>query len=97
MNMYTFKIVGLRDLEQPQEATNKRYVDHLIEATNENISNKVLVDGTTRPTQDINWNYNKITNLKDQTDNLGAVNKQHWDLTLNEKHVIIHCEMHKKI
>lgn len=76
---------AVNSLDEDMGVENKRYVDQLILATNENVNSKVmLIDGTNQPTNDRNWNHNKIKHLEDPTDNLDAVNK-HLDLMLCEK------------
>jgi len=65
---------------------NKRYVDPLILATNENIFSKAMhFDGTTIPTQDISWGNHKLTNLKNPTQGHDTVNKRYLDYLLNKK------------
>jgi len=81
-----FKFETFENPQNPQDSTNKKYVDQLILVSNENINNKaMLLDGTIQPTQDINWNHNKIKHSKDPTDNVDAVNIQHLNLMFNKK------------
>jgi len=59
-------------------AENKRYVDQLILATNENLNLKVkLLDRTNQQTQDTSWNNHKIRNLEEPTNSKDAVTKNY--------------------
>ena len=59
-------------------AENKRYVDQLILATNENLNLKVkLLDRTNQQTQDTSWNNHKIRNLEGPTNSKDAVTKNY--------------------
>jgi len=71
-------------------AENKRYVDQLILATNENVNLKVmLLDGTKQPTEDISWNNHKITGLQEPTGTKDAVTKNYVDSLFNNLRDII--------
>jgi len=99
LQMNSHKIVGLSDANVPTDGVNLRtqdatvkslpsenYVNGLILATNENLNSKTLLhDGTTMPTQAINFNHHKITHLEDPVDNLDALNLQRLNLMLSEK------------
>jgi len=64
-----------------------RCIDQLILATNETVNNKVLLlDGKSMPTEDINFDNNKITDFKDPTEDQDAVNKRYLDYLLIHEH-----------
>jgi len=92
------KIVEMADATAPTDGVNLRtldgavkslatenYVNGLILANNDNIDRKVLLDGATMPTEDINMDFHKLTGLKDPTDNLDAVNLQHFSVDASAK------------
>lgn len=93
IDMNNNNIINLADPKNDQDAATKRYADFTAHST-ANLTNKkvLLLDGSNKPINDINFNNMKIYNLRNPTNNHDSVNKLYCDSQIRKPVISVHAE-----